>query len=134
MLQYYLDKYLSHPAAAKYNGKSIVTTFSGESCTFGQGSTNAGWNAVFGKRRSSLYFMPSYNAAPERLSGYDIDAEVNWGSAWPAGSSDIDTSRDQYFMSQLGGKGYVGTVSPLFYTHLSYKVCCGTSPTRQAMG
>jgi hypothetical protein len=34
----------------------------------------------------------------------------------------IETSRDTYFMSQLGGRDYVGTISPLFATHFSYKV------------
>lgn len=35
----------------------------------------------------------------------------------------IETSRDTYFMSQIGGRDYVGTVSPLFFTHFGYKVC-----------
>ena len=116
----YLSSYANHPAAAKVNGRSAVTTFSGSDCTFGQGSTNAGWSAVFSGY--SLYFMPAYNSPPTGLSQYNIDAEVNWGSAFPTGAVDIETSRDQWYMQQLGSKAYVGTVSPVFFAHLSYKV------------
>jgi glucan endo-1,3-alpha-glucosidase len=123
LIQSYL-KYLSHSAAAKYNGKPIVTTFAGESCTFGRGSTNAGWAAIFGSYANQIYFMPAYNAAPTSLGGFNIQGMVNWGSAWPSGGSDIETSRDQWFLKQLNptGKGYTGTISPLFYSHMSYKV------------
>lgn len=122
LFQRYLSAYINHGAAAKINGKSAVTTFSGSDCSFGQGSTNAGWAAVFGGYAGQIYFMPAYNSAPTGLSAYNIQAEVNWGSAFPVGSSDIETSRDQWFMKQLGGKGYVGTLAQLFYSHMSYKV------------
>lgn len=99
-----------------------MSTFAGQDCSFSQGSTNNGWNAVMGGNRGNIYWMPTFTSAPTGLSQYSIDAEVNWGSAWPTGASDIETSRDQYFMQQLGSKGYVGTVSPLFFSHFSYKV------------
>ncbi len=128
LFQSYLSSYLNHQAAAKINGKSAVTTFSGSDCTFGRSSTNAGWSSVFGNYASQIYFMPSYNSPPTGLSQYNIQAEVNWGSAWPTGSADIEMSRDQWFMQQLGTKGYVGTVSPLFFAHLSSKVSVNSGP------
>lgn len=112
----YLTTYINHPAAAKFNGKSILTTFSGSECGDGW------WSSVMGNLRDSLYWMPTFNVDPTTLPGYAIDAEVNWGSAWPSGGSDIETSRDVWYMQQLGSKGYVGTISPLFYAHLSDKV------------
>jgi glucan endo-1,3-alpha-glucosidase len=120
----YLDKYIFHPAAAKVNGKTAVTTFSGSDCTFGQGNANNGWAAVFGSYKDQIYFMPAYNTDPTRLGSFDIAAEVNWGSAWPSNGQDIEMSRDQWFMQQLNpsGKKYVGTLSPGFFTHFSYKV------------
>jgi glucan endo-1,3-alpha-glucosidase len=123
-IQSYL-KYTTHSAAARYKNKPIVTTFAGEGCTFGRGSANAGWAAVFGSYANSIYFMPAYNAPPTSLGGYNIQAEVNWGSAWPSAGADIEMSRDQWYMKQLNpsGKGYIGTVAPLFYAHMSYKVC-----------
>lgn len=127
LFRQYLATYLSHPAAAKFKGRSVVTTFSGESCTFGTSSVNAGWASVFSGYRDQIYFAPSFNTDPQRLPSFDIDAETNWGSAWPDKGKEIETSRDEWFMKQLGSKGYIGTVSPLFATHLPYKVC---SPPR----
>jgi glucan endo-1,3-alpha-glucosidase len=134
----YLDKYMYHAAAAKVEGRTAVTTFSGSDCTFGQGSANAGWNAVFGGYRSNIYFMPAYNTDPQRLGGFDIQAEVNWGSAWPSNGADIEVSRDSWFKQQLtpSGKKYVGTLAPGFFTHFSYKVSRGRHrcPYTQAQG
>lgn len=122
LFQEYLQKYINHAAAGKYNGKSILTTFAGESCSFGQGNTNAGWNAVMGQWKNSIYFAPAYNVDPQSLRGYELGAEVNWGSAWPVAGKEIETSRDLWFMQQLGGRGYIGTVSPLFAAHIPGKV------------
>lgn len=121
LLQTYVSTYRSHPAAAMYNGKPMLSTFAGQDCSFGQGSTNSGWNAVMGGSRGSFYFMPAFTSDPAGLSQYSIDAELNWGSAWPTGASDIETSRDKYFLSLLGSDRYAGTVSPGFFGHFSYK-------------
>ena len=125
LLQDYLNKYITHSAAAKVNGKSALSTFAGSACTFGRGNTNDGWNALFGSLKNSIYFMPAYFVDPTALGSYDIAADVNWGAAWPSGGSDIDLSRDQWYMQQLSpsGKKLVATVSPIFYTHFAYKVC-----------
>lgn len=53
----YINTYQNHGAQARYNGKSIVSTFSGSDCTFGQGSTNNGWSAVFGAHKSNVRTM-----------------------------------------------------------------------------
>jgi glucan endo-1,3-alpha-glucosidase len=122
-LQSYLP-YLNHAAAAKYKNKPLLTTFSGETCTFGRGSVNAGWAAILGSYANQIYFAPAFNAPPTTLGGFDIQGMVNWGSAWPSDGNDIETSRDQWFMQQLNptGKGYIGTLSPVMYTHLASKV------------
>jgi glucan endo-1,3-alpha-glucosidase len=128
-LQYfqdYLDLYLPHPAAATFQGKAILSTFGGEWCTWGQGSgvnaTNTGWGLVMGDRRNSTYYMPAYTMGdgPRSLNQYDIDAELNWGSAWPTGDTDLTTENDDYWMSFLPNK-YVATVAPSFFTHFGYK-------------
>jgi glucan endo-1,3-alpha-glucosidase len=97
----------------------------GQDCSFGQGSTNNGWATIFGSNAGNIYFMPAYTNDPRSLGGYNIQAEVNWGSAWPEAGNDINTDRDKYFIGLLSGWGkkYVGTVSPLFSTTMSYKVC-----------
>lgn len=128
LIRNYLSTYVNHPAAAKYRGKSVVTTFSGSSCTFGQGSVNSGWASVLngpGYSRGQIWFVPAFHVDPQSLPSFDIDAECNWGSAWPdKDKPEIETSRDEWFMQQLNraGKGYMGTVSPVFATHLPYKV------------
>lgn len=50
----YINTYQNHGAQARYNGKAMVTTFSGSDCTFGQGSTNNGWSAVFGANKGNV--------------------------------------------------------------------------------
>jgi glucan endo-1,3-alpha-glucosidase len=122
LLQQYIRDYINHPAAGRFGGKSILTTFAGESCSFGQGSTNNGWNTIMGQYRNQIYFAPAYNVDPQSLPNYDINAEVSWGSAWPVAGKEIETSRDTWFMQQLRGKGYIGTVSPAFAAHLPGKV------------
>jgi hypothetical protein len=44
LLKSYINHYANHPNQLFYQGKQVVSSFSGESCTFGQGSLNAGWN------------------------------------------------------------------------------------------
>ena len=124
LFQQYLRDFLYHPAAAKVNGKQAVTTFMGQDCSFGQGSTNNGWATVFGANAGNIYFMPAYTSDPRGLGQYNIQAEVNWGSAWPEGANEINLDRDNYFIGLLAqtGKKYVGTISPLFASHMSYKV------------
>lgn len=43
LLRMYINNYANHPNQLIYKGKQVVSTFSGASCTFGQGSLNAGW-------------------------------------------------------------------------------------------
>lgn len=74
-----------------------------------------------GGDRNAFYYMPAYTTGPEPIKDLGIDAQVNWGSAWPTGAGDIETSRDQYYMSVLGSGRYVGTVSPGFFAHFGYK-------------
>ena len=132
LFQSYIRDFLYHPAAAKVNGKSAVTTFLGQDCSFGQGSTNNGWATVFGGNAGSIYFMPAYTNDVRSMSGYNIQGLVNWGSAWPEGANEINLDRENWFISQLNpsGKKYIPTISPLFASHMSYKV----SPVVFAMG
>jgi hypothetical protein len=68
--------------------------------------------------------MPAYTSDPRGLGAFNIQAEVNWGSAWPEGGNDINLDRENYFIGLLSqtGKKYVPTISPLFASHMSYKV------------
>lgn len=120
----YLGEFLRHSAAAQVEDKQALSAFMGQDCRFGQSSTNAAWASIFESNGDSTYFMPAFTSDPTTLGDYIIQAEVNWGSAWPEGADPINLDRDSYFMSQLDPthKEYVGTVSPLLASHLSSKV------------
>jgi glucan endo-1,3-alpha-glucosidase len=112
----------SSSAQAMYNGKVLVSTFSGESCTFGTGSIN-GWKTLFKDALTSagvpIYFMPSFFVNSGGLAAYDwLDGGINWSSAWPMGDYDITaSSSDSTYLTGLGSKTYMTTVSPFFFTH-----------------
>lgn len=121
LFQNYVSTYLPHPNAATYGGKPALSTFGGEWCTFGQSSVNAGWQAVLGSRRNTTYFMPAYTPGdgPRSLNTFDIDAEINWGSAWPTGNTDLTSENDKFWLSYP--KKYIATVSPMFFSHFPWK-------------
>ncbi|GHJ87956.1 hypothetical protein NliqN6_4358 [Naganishia liquefaciens] len=121
LIQNYIATYQNHTAAAKYGGKSILTTFAGQNCRFGQSDMNKGWQLAMNGYRNSTYFAPAWTEGPEKFSTYDFDAFVNWGAAWPSSTSDIDMADDKYTMSKLGTRKLIATVSPIFFTHFSWK-------------
>lgn len=120
----YITDYLHHAAAAQIGDKQAVSASGGQDCTFGQGSTNDGWASVFASDYESVYFMPAFTGDPANLGELNFQANINWESAWPEGSDEINLARDYQLMGQLNmtGKKYIGTVSPLSASHLSSKV------------
>ncbi|WWD19155.1 hypothetical protein CI109_103613 [Kwoniella shandongensis] len=118
-----IASYANNTAQAKYNGKTIVSTFAGEDCTFGQGSMNAGWTyfrTLLANKGVSAYFVPAVFSDVSTFKGDTwMDAEFNWNGAWPMGSTALDTSSDTTYMNALGTKGYMAAVSPAFFTYYS---------------
>lgn len=112
----YLSTYVSNPAAAKYNGKSIVTTTGGDLCG------DSFWNGVLAPYRTNIYWIPGFNTDPTQLNTYSIDGAVGFNTAWPTSGGDIDTSRDLAYLAGLPDKGYMPTISPLYYSHLASRV------------
>ncbi|KZV74309.1 glycoside hydrolase family 71 protein [Peniophora sp. CONT] len=138
-LRAWVNSYYNHPNQFIYNSKVYLSTFAGETCTFGQGSVVAGWkNAVISQLTGSqsVYFVPFFSVDPATFSSYSgvINGAMNWNAGWPislnagnyaslAGTvSNIDgsTTDSQYLsgLSSIGGS-YLATVSPWFYTHYS---------------
>lgn len=103
-----------------YEGKTLVTTFAGEYCNFGQGNNNAGWAYVrrlLSDRRVSVHLMPALFTDPNNFRNMEwMDGFFHWDSGWPMGSSPLDTSSDQRYMSALGNKKYMPAMSPSFFT------------------
>lgn len=54
LIQNYIATYQNHTAAARYGGKSLLTTFAGQNCRFGQSDMNKGWQLAMGGYRSSV--------------------------------------------------------------------------------
>ncbi|OCF75909.1 hypothetical protein I204_03206 [Kwoniella mangroviensis CBS 8886] len=115
--------YANNSAQAKVDSKILVSTFAGESCTFGQGSYQAAWtyfDSLLKAKSIDVYFVPATFADISTFSSSSwMDGEFNWNSGWPMGSSALDTSSDTSYMSALSTQGYMASVSPAFFTYYS---------------
>ncbi|KAJ3709955.1 glycoside hydrolase [Lentinula raphanica] len=85
--------YLSHPNQLRYSRGSatqlpLVSTFAGESCTFGQGSVSDGWRTQFAQHpdlQGKITFVPSFFVSPTQMSQFQgvVDGTFNWNGGWP---------------------------------------------------
>jgi glucan endo-1,3-alpha-glucosidase len=104
-----------------YQNKTLVTTFGGEYCSFGQGSVQAGWLLVRQLVRSGgkeIYLLPAIFSNPDTFASMTwFDGLFNWDSAWPVDGGSLTTARDEQWMSSLGSRGYMASISPLFFTY-----------------
>lgn len=107
-----------------------MSTFAGESQSFGHASVNDGWQEVIKNPLQSegipVYFVPSWTALDPYqpiFQNYPVlDGMFSW-AAWPTGDRDMDTVRDGLYMNAAAksGKTYMAGVSPWFFTHFGYK-------------
>ncbi|ORY77293.1 glucan endo-1,3-alpha-glucosidase agn1 [Protomyces lactucae-debilis] len=124
-LTHWITDFAQHPNQYFYQNKQFVSTFAGESVTFGQGSANAGWsnfkNTLAGMG-NPIYFVPSFTAlgASAAMGMSSNDGAFSW-DAWPTSNNAMSTASDNAYMSARNGKTYMAGVSPWFYTHFSYK-------------
>jgi len=77
-------EYANHPNQLKYNGRSFVSTFAGESCKFGQSSAAQGWASQFTRHpdltgQNAVCFVPSFFIDPGTFSKYNnvMDGSFN---------------------------------------------------------
>lgn len=121
-------KYHGHAATYRRGGRMFVSTFAGESITFGEPDVEAGWQrhilqplAASGHR---IFFVPAWTAlgAPRVMGMAMLDGAFSW-DMWP--SQDADAMPDDLVYTRAAhGKVYMAGVSPWFYTHLPYKNFC----------
>ena len=72
-LRTYITTYANHPNQFKYNGRVFASTFSGESCTFGQSSVAQGWATQFVGQltgANAVHFVPSFFIDPATFGQY----------------------------------------------------------------
>ncbi|KAJ7720281.1 glycoside hydrolase family 71 protein [Mycena maculata] len=119
LLQTYIKTYATHPNQLMYNGKPLVSTFAGESCTFGAANYKDGWNnALKSSGQPSIYFIPSFFVDPATFPDTAVmDGAFNWNSGWPMGNYDINFNSDSLYLKNIPGRSYMAAVSPWFFTH-----------------
>ncbi|KAG6878088.1 hypothetical protein C0993_012415 [Termitomyces sp. T159_Od127] len=81
-------KFVSHSNYMQVDCQPIVSTFSGESCTFGHENVTHGWNSEFVGHpdlQGKIRFVPSFFIDPSTFGSFDdvMDGDFNWNSGWP---------------------------------------------------
>jgi glucan endo-1,3-alpha-glucosidase len=116
----YINTYASSSAQVTYNSKTLVSSFSGDSCTFGQSSVVSGWNYVRTLLKKPMFLVPAIFSDPSQFNSSSfawLDGELNWNSGWPMGSTALTIASDQQYMADLGSKAYMAAASPCFFTY-----------------
>ena len=72
LLRNYVTTYANHPNQLKINGAVLVSTFAGESCTFGASTVNQGWINTLKTNLVPTYFVPSFFVDPATFSTYSV--------------------------------------------------------------
>ncbi|KAJ7449258.1 glycoside hydrolase family 71 protein [Mycena latifolia] len=117
-LQNYIKTYQNHPNQFMYKGRPLVSTFAGESCRFGAESLNEGWNIALKFGQPTIWFIPSFFVDPATFPSLTVmDGAFHWNSGWPMGNYDVSFDSDSLYLSKLGGRSYMASVSPWFFTH-----------------
>lgn len=121
----FIDEYSSHPNQYFYNDKQFVSTFAGETITFGLADVAAGWTSfkdTLAAAGIDIFFVPSFTALgpSAAMTMSSNDGAFSW-DAWPTTDSEMTTTEDDAYMADRNGKVYMAGVSPWFFTHFSYK-------------
>lgn len=77
-----VGQYVSHPNQLNYDSRAFVSTFAGESCLFGQGSTVDGWKTQFAQHpevQGKIYFVPAFFIDPAKFGDFRgvMDGDFN---------------------------------------------------------
>ena len=72
ILRKYITTYAQHPNQLLYNGSVLISTFSGEQCTFGSSNVNNGWTNALKVNLPPVYFVPAFFADPRTFPSYAV--------------------------------------------------------------
>lgn len=73
-LRTWVQTYFGHANQFLYRGKAFVSTFSGETCSFGQGNAADGWKTQFVQHADladNVFFVPSFFIDPSTFSTFE---------------------------------------------------------------
>ncbi|KAF2091346.1 glycoside hydrolase family 71 protein [Saccharata proteae CBS 121410] len=131
-----IQKYYDHDAYYKYNDLPFVSTFDGGTQTFGQSTSNAGWQNEFKDVMKDdgypVFFAPDFDDYDGLGSEYDaaffenypvVDGILAWDYAWPhvdTGFVNVSSDKDQTALTNAHNvsKPYIMPVSTLQFKHL----------------
>jgi len=118
-LRSYITTYATHPSQFLFNGLPVFSTFSGQGCSWGTENSNEGWTqAIKAAGLPQIHFIPAFFVPPSSLPTYTVaDGDFNWNGAWPLGDYDVNFNSDDSSIAANGGKSYMASVSPWFFTH-----------------
>ncbi|KAJ7761493.1 glycoside hydrolase [Mycena maculata] len=99
--------FTTHPNQLQVNGRALVSTFAGESCTFGQDTVADGWRSQFTQSpdlKGQITFVPSFFIDPATFTDFSgvMDGAFNFNSGWPI---QVTTSFADGITSDLVGSG-----------------------------
>ncbi|EIW73683.1 hypothetical protein TREMEDRAFT_37459 [Tremella mesenterica DSM 1558] len=108
---------LSEPAQLKWDGRPVLSSFSGHAVSFG-GEGWKGWlNRLNAKSETPVFFWPTFFMPPKEVINLPyVDGTFAWNAAWSvAGNHTISIEEDAPFLAS--DKPYMASASPLFFTH-----------------
>ncbi|KAK7469233.1 hypothetical protein VKT23_003722 [Stygiomarasmius scandens] len=120
----------SKPASNSGNPLPLVSTFAGETCTFGLDTPANAWRSQFTENdelKDKITFVPSFFIDPGSFKDFEgvMDGDFHWNGGWPvelttasAGSSSTSLSSDLTNLLGLG-TGVVQQISSNVIPHLS---------------
>ncbi|KAJ7095846.1 glycoside hydrolase [Mycena belliarum] len=106
-----VKKFSTNPNYLQMNGKAFVSTFAGESCTFGQDSVANGWRTQFAQHpdlKGQMHFVPSFFIDPAQFTNFAgvMDGDFNFNSGWPV---DLKVDLAKTVTADFSVKGVNGT-------------------------
>ncbi|KAJ7025579.1 glycoside hydrolase family 71 protein [Mycena alexandri] len=132
LLQRYFTEFQDSPQYLRMGGKYVVSTFSGEGCTFGTANSNDGWRSFIDSTGSGpFFFIPAFFFEdPSTLEDYTVmDGGFHVNRARPYTilgmllgrpvTTTLNLDPDNSWIEHLGGRPYMAGVSPWFFTHYS---------------
>jgi len=116
-----ISAHVTSPSQVIYKSATLVSTFAGDACTFGQSNVNTGWASVrnlLSAKKITIHLIPAIFPNPSTFPSLPwLDGELNWNSGWPTAGRDLDGSSDTLYMQDLGNKTYMPAISPCFFTY-----------------
>ena len=125
----YVKQYHAHPNSFFYQDRYFVSTFSGESITFGEPTLSDGWQKHFkdplAQAGINIFFVPAWTSLGP-FSFFEknpvADGAFSW-AAWNPANNYKTTDEDVLYIqnARANNKTYMAPASPWFFTHFSYK-------------